>query len=61
MFDNDLAYYRQRADEERERAAIASQPSIAEVHLALAAKYEALVEQGRAPSPFTGGMGTMPA
>jgi hypothetical protein len=61
MFDNDLAYFRQRADEERKRAAATSQQSVAEIHLALAAKYEALLEQGQAPSPFIGGMGTMSA
>jgi hypothetical protein len=61
MFDNDLAYYQSRADEEREKAATASEQAIADIHLALVAKYEALIEQGTSPSPFSGGMGTLSA
>lgn len=48
MFDDDLAYYRQRASEERDRATTATDPSIAEIHMVLAAKYEAIIEQARA-------------
>ena len=42
------AYYRGRALEERERAAAASEPSIAAIHSDLAAKYEALAKEGGA-------------
>ena len=43
MFTSELQYFRQRAREERERAATAPSPIIAEVHLALAEKYEELI------------------
>jgi pyridoxine/pyridoxamine 5'-phosphate oxidase len=56
MFDNnDLAYFRKRADEEREKAAVASQSAIADIHLKLAAKYESLSEQSQARQEFDGG------
>lgn len=47
----DLDYYRARALEERDRAAAASDPSIANIHLELAAKYEERAEEaGAGPS-----------
>lgn len=61
MCNDETAYFRQRANEERERALTASEPSIADIHLALAARYETLIEQEQARSPVSGGMGTMPA
>jgi hypothetical protein len=45
MFTSELEYFRQRAREERERAAVAPSPIVAEVHQALAEKYEALMKQ----------------
>jgi hypothetical protein len=45
MFTSELEYFRQRAREERERAATAPNPIVAEVHRALAEKYEALMRQ----------------
>lgn len=45
MFTSELEYYRQRAREERERAATSSNPIVAEVHRALAEKYEAVASQ----------------
>ena len=45
MFTSELEYYRQRAREERERAATSSNPIVAEVHRALAEKYVALASQ----------------
>lgn len=49
MFHDDLAYFRQRAEEERERAADARLQSVIDIHLALAAKYDSLAQttQGR--------------
>lgn len=44
---SDVDYYRARAFEERERAVTASNPSIANIHCDLAAKYEALAKQGK--------------
>ena len=45
MFTSELEYYRLRAREERERAATSPNPIVAEVHRALADKYEALAGQ----------------
>ena len=45
MFTSELEYFRQRAREERERAATAPNPIVAEVHQALAERYEALMHQ----------------
>lgn len=45
MFTSELEYFRQRAREERERAATAPNPIVAGVHRALAEKYEALMQQ----------------
>lgn len=42
MFTSELEYYRQRAREERERAATAPGPIVAQVHLALAERYDGL-------------------
>lgn len=44
----DLDYYGARALEERERAASASEPSIAQIHRDLAVKYEALAKEAEA-------------
>jgi hypothetical protein len=44
MFTSELDYFRQRAREERERAKTAPTPIVAEVHLALAERYEALID-----------------
>ena len=45
MFTSELQYFRKRAREERERAASASTPIMAEIHIALADKYETLLSQ----------------
>ena len=45
MFTSELEYYRQRAHEERERAQTATDPIVAEVHRALAERYEGLTRQ----------------
>ena len=45
MFTSELEYYRQRAREERERAQTAADPIVAEVHRALAERYEGLTKQ----------------
>ena len=45
MFTSELEYYRQRAREERERAQTAADPIVAEVHRALAGRYEELTKQ----------------
>lgn len=45
MSDTDREYFIQRAQEERTRADSASSPEAVQVHLALAAKYEALVKK----------------
>ena len=48
---DDVAYFRQRAIEERERSGTAASPSIAEIHLSLAMKYEAMAEQAESALP----------
>jgi hypothetical protein len=53
----DLDYYRARALEERNRAAAASDPSIANIHLELAAKYEARAKDARAGPTLRPGWG----
>ena len=45
MFTSELEYYRQRAQQERERAQTATDPIVAEVHRALAERYEELTKQ----------------
>jgi hypothetical protein len=45
MFTSELEYYRQRARAERERAQTAADPIVAEVHRALAERYEGLTKQ----------------
>ena len=47
MYDDDAAYFRQRASEERERARNAASPVIAEIHQSLATRYEALMERSK--------------
>jgi hypothetical protein len=44
MYDENAEYYRNRAIEERERAAKADLPEIVKIRLELAEKYEALAE-----------------
>ena len=44
MAANELDYFRQRALEERARAAGCRDPSIAKIHLDLAEEYEALAD-----------------
>lgn len=44
MSSDDLTYYRQRAEIERERAKSASRADIAEIHEELARLYDALIE-----------------
>jgi hypothetical protein len=50
MSSIDVAYYRGRMEEERERAKAAADASIAEIHEELARQYEKLIEhlEGRA-------------
>jgi hypothetical protein len=45
MSFEDRNYFRQRAAEERARAESASSPAVERVHLALAAKYDSLLEK----------------
>jgi hypothetical protein len=45
MSGADREYFERRADEERARAERATSPAAAEVHLALAAKYDSLVKK----------------
>lgn len=49
---SDTEYYRARANEERDRAAMATDPSIANVHRDLAAKYEAQAKAAEAQPPL---------
>ena len=44
MSADDVSYYRQRAQTERERAKLSSSEDIAEIHEELARLYEALIE-----------------
>jgi hypothetical protein len=50
MSSDDIAYYRARAADERERANQAKSESIAQIHLDLADKYEALADEAAATS-----------
>ena len=50
MSDEDAAYFRKRAADERALAAISAGNHIAEIHLDLARQYEALAE-ARSPRP----------
>ena len=45
MSSEDIEYYRERAKQEREAAADASQSNVAAIHEELARLYEALAEQ----------------
>lgn len=45
MVEDDVRYYRERAETERARAEEATREDVAEIHLELALMYEALVEQ----------------
>lgn len=44
MSSDDVSYYRERAQVERERAKLSSREDIAEIHEELARLYEALIE-----------------
>jgi hypothetical protein len=44
MSSSDLAYYRGRVEDERERAKAAADANIAEIHEELARQYEKLIE-----------------
>ena len=50
MSQDDVAYYRRRALEERSRAAHAENAEAANVHQALARRYEMLANQNDTPS-----------
>ena len=50
MSSNDIAYYLARAVDERERASQANSESIAQIHLDLAEKYEALADEAAVTS-----------
>jgi hypothetical protein len=47
MYDEDVAYFSKRASEERERAKHAASPEIAQIHLTLATKYDALSKRAK--------------
>lgn len=49
MSPNDIAYYRQRAADERALAKAAPLPAIADIHLELACMYENIVELDQSP------------
>lgn len=49
---SDTHYYRARAMEERDRAATATDPGIANIHRDLAAKYEALAKAAEGQPPL---------
>jgi hypothetical protein len=62
MHHENRDYYRTRADEERERAASANSESIAQIHLELAEKYDALArEAGPNRADWTGSQSAQPA
>ena len=50
MLFDDREYFGRRAAEERTRAENAASPAVAQVHLMLAGKYEALVKKAAAHS-----------
>lgn len=52
MDDLDVAYYRQRAIDERYRALEASRSNVAVIHMELAKQYQALVDQAELRSPL---------
>jgi hypothetical protein len=54
MSTTELEYFRQRAREERERAETAPTPIVAEVHVALAEKYEAYIAHPERRAMLTG-------
>jgi hypothetical protein len=51
MSPNELLYYRERAEVERQRATEAANPLAAEIHLELASLYERLVKLDEVPKP----------
>lgn len=53
MSPNDHDYYRTRAEEHRSRAEAAEHPKAAQIHLDLAAKYDALAAEA-AVTPSSG-------
>ena len=57
MPSEDYNYYSTRASEERERAATASHPSITNIHLELAEKYERLAREAEIQSTMRPGWG----
>jgi hypothetical protein len=61
MSSQDLDYYRRRADDERRKATEASHPNIADIHLALAAKYDELVARQERRGRSNPGMGGLTA
>ena len=52
MDDLDVAYYRQRAIDERYRALEASRSNVAVIHMELAKQYQALVDQAELRGPI---------
>ena len=52
---SDIEYYRTRAIEERDRAAAASEPSIANIHRDLAIKYEGLAREAESQPTLQSG------
>jgi hypothetical protein len=52
MSEEEVAYYRQRAEVERSRAADAVTPQIARIHLKLAGLYEAFIQNEMEASRF---------
>ena len=53
MDDSNVAYYRQRAIDERYRALEASRSNVAVIHMELAKQYQALVDQAELRGPLT--------
>ena len=53
MDDLDVAYYRQRAIDERYRALEAHRSNVAVIHMELAKQYQALVDQAELRGPIS--------
>jgi len=51
MSPDDLRYYRERAEAERQRAAATANPKVAQLHLELASIYEKLLKLEQTPRP----------
>ena len=51
MTDNDIAYYRDRMDQETQRASMVSDPKVASVHRELAEGYRARLDSAAKPAP----------